>query len=71
MTDRTANPCPHCNVLPESDGFGYYHLGTETHEIRCKNAACPVKPYVIQTQDEECEFDLIERWNAGELDERI
>jgi hypothetical protein len=71
MTERTPNPCPHCQALPEIDGFGYYHDGTESHEIRCKNPDCKVKPYIIQTQDEESDFDLVERWNDQDFDEPV
>ena len=57
-------PCPFCGAEPVENAFGYYHEGTESREIRCENAACPVKPYVICDQDDEIEFDMVAAWNT-------
>ena len=56
--------CPFCGAQPEHDGYGYYHLGTESQEIRCTNAACRVRPSVRQCQNEYGEWSLEEAWNT-------
>jgi restriction alleviation protein Lar len=54
--------CPFCGAQPEQEAFGYYHMGTESREIRCKNPICKVRPYIILDQEED-QFDLVEAWN--------
>lgn len=54
--------CPWCDVVPSYDVYGYYHLGTESREIRCENALCKVRPHIILDQDDD-QFDLEEAWN--------
>jgi hypothetical protein len=61
---RARLPCPFCGSQPEQNAFGYYHMGTESREIRCTNKSCIVRPYIIRGQDEENDFDLIEAWNT-------
>jgi hypothetical protein len=59
-------PCPFCGSEVEQEAFGYYHLGTESREIRCVNPKCPVKPYISLDQDED-QFDMVEAWNTRAL----
>lgn len=62
--ERKLLPCPFCGSDPVENAYGYYHLGTESRDIRCENVACLVKPYVSCDQADELEFDLIEAWNT-------
>ena len=56
-------PCPWCGVAPERDGYGYYHLGTDSQEIHCTNDECRIKPSVLQHQHEYGEWSLEDAWN--------
>jgi hypothetical protein len=56
-------PCPKCNRQPELNGYGYYHLGTEYHDIKCANSECDSKLCASRTQHQENDFDLVDRWN--------
>lgn len=55
--------CPFCGVIPERNGYGFYHTGNESREIRCENTLCHVKPGVTQNQSEYGEWSLEDAWN--------
>lgn len=57
-------PCPFCGVIPEVEGYGKYHKGTESQEIHCNNPDCKVSPHLILFQDDYGSRDLIEEWNT-------
>jgi len=59
----TLKTCPFCNSEVELEGFGYYHLGDETHQIACKNIQCKIRPIIIRDQHEDY-FDIEEEWNT-------
>ena len=69
MSDKLL-PCPFCGAPAEKNGFGYYHLMTESFEIGCVNLSCRVRPVIRQDQAEYDEWNIDDEWNTRDEEKR-